>query len=45
MEIGTGIAVCGVWLFAASCALSKTVSAIGLWIGIIAASIVTYVVV
>jgi hypothetical protein len=45
MDIGSGIAICGAWLFAAACALSKTVSSSGLWIGIIVAGIVTAVII
>lgn len=42
MDIGTGIAIAGVWLFPAASALSKTVTGAGFWISIIAASVVTW---
>ena len=44
MDIGSGLAILGVWLFAASCAMSKTVSAEGMVAGIIIAGIVTTVI-
>ena len=42
MEIGTGIAIAGAWIFAGMLGVSKTVSGVGLWVGIIAAAIVTF---
>ena len=42
MDIGTGIAIAGVWLFAASTALSKTVTGTGMWIAMVIAGVVTY---
>ena len=43
MSIGAGIAIAGVWIFAGMLGISKTVSGVGLWVGIIAAVIVTTV--
>jgi hypothetical protein len=45
MTIGAGIAIGCAWLFAGACAMSKTVDGMGLWVGIIAAVIVTAVVI
>jgi len=44
MDLGTGIAIGGVWLFPAACALSKYVYTNGLWISILCAVVVTIVV-
>jgi hypothetical protein len=41
MDIGTGIAVAGVWLVVAAAFLSKNTGSYGVWISIIVASIVT----
>ena len=44
MGIGEGIAIAGVWLFAGACAISKTVTGVGLVLAIIVAGIVTAVI-
>lgn len=44
MGIGTGIAIAGIWLFPAACAMSKTVTGIGFFMGIAIASIATWAV-
>jgi hypothetical protein len=44
MDIGTGIAIAGAWLFAGACALSPTVTSKGFWYGVLVAGIVTGVV-
>jgi len=41
MSIGAGIALAGVWLFAAACALSRTVTASGMILGIVVALVAT----
>lgn len=43
MDIGSGIAIAGVWVFAGMMGVSKYVSAFGLWLGIIAATVITIV--
>lgn len=43
MDIGAGIAIAGVWVFAGMMGMSSTVSADGLWFGIIAATVITFV--
>lgn len=43
MTIGTGIAIAGVWIFAGLVSHSKTTTGIGMWLGIIIASVVTVV--
>lgn len=43
MTLGTGIALAGVWAFAACCAASRAVTNFGMWLGIaiaIAATII-----
>lgn len=37
MTTGTGIALLGIWGFAACCAVSRYVTGVGFWIGVIAA--------
>jgi len=44
MDLGTGIAIGGVWLFPVACALSKNVSNVGMWVAILCAIVVTIVV-
>ena len=44
VDIGTGIAVVGAWIFPAACALSRTVSGIGVLVAIICAFIVTAII-
>ena len=44
MDIGTGIAIAGVWLFPAACALSKTVTSSGVLVSLITAFIVTLII-
>jgi len=44
MSIGDGIAIAGVWLFVGLLGVSKTVTAVGLWLGIICAAIVTAII-
>jgi hypothetical protein len=41
MDIGTGIALAGAWIFPTACALSKTVSGVGMWVAIACAFIFT----
>ena len=41
MDIGSGIAVAGVWVMVGMLGLSKTVTGIGYIVGVIAASLVT----
>ena len=43
MEIGNGIAIAGLWIFVGMLGLSKTVSGMGMWIGLIIAIIMTLV--
>lgn len=43
MGIGAGIAIAGIWVFAGMMGMSRTVSAFGLWLGIIAATVITIV--
>lgn len=43
MDIGTGIAIAGVWLFPSVCAVSKTVKNTGTWISIIVAVLLTII--
>lgn len=43
MEIGTGIAIAGVWIFAGMMGISNTVSSFGLFLGIGCAAVVTLV--
>ena len=45
MDIGTGIAIAGVWIFPSACALSKDVTSIGLYISLAAAAFMTSVLV
>jgi len=45
MDIGTGIAVAGVWLIVSAALVSKNTGSYGVWISIIVASIVTYLLV
>jgi len=41
MDIGTGLAIIGVWLFPVATTLSKTTSGTGWWISVISASLFT----
>lgn len=41
MDLGTGIAIAGAWLFAGMMGMSNTVSSLGAWIGILCAIGVT----
>lgn len=41
MDIGTGIAIAGVWIFAGLMGLSKNVTGIGLIVALICAGVVT----
>lgn len=43
MDIGTGIAIMGVWLFASANALSKNITGNGMIVGIVIAIIFTIV--
>ncbi len=43
MSIGTGIAICGIWLFVGCCAISKSVSSSGFLIAILVAILATLV--
>jgi hypothetical protein len=45
MDIGSGIAVCGVWFFAGACALSKTLGGEWFAVGLIVAIATTAVLV
>lgn len=44
MDIGTGIALAGIWMFPAACALSKTITGLGMFLSIFTAFIATGVV-
>jgi hypothetical protein len=41
MDIGTGIAIAGAWVFVSACALSRTVNSGGFLLGVLAAIFVT----
>ena len=41
MTIGSGIAIAGVWLFPAVCALAPNVTGFGLLVSVLAAGLVT----
>lgn len=41
MDIGTGIAIAGAWVFAAATAIAPNVSGWGMWVGIFCAASVT----
>ncbi len=41
MDVGTGIAIAGIWIFVSSCALSKAVKGGGFLLAIIIATIIT----
>lgn len=41
MDIGTGIAIAGAWLFAGMLGISPNVSSFGMWIGIIISATIT----
>lgn len=42
MSIGAGIAIAGIWLLPAACALSRTVTGAGFWIGCAVAGLATW---
>lgn len=44
MDIGTGIAIAGAWIFAGMLGVSNTITSVGLYVGIGCASIVTLVI-
>lgn len=41
MDIGTGIAIAGVWIFAGLTAHSTSISAMGFWVGTTIAGVAT----
>lgn len=43
MDIGTGIAIAGAWIFAGILGASNTVTSFGMWAGIIIAGCLTIV--
>ena len=42
MDIGTGIAIAGAWICVGMLGLSRTVTAMGFWLGIACAFVVTF---
>lgn len=45
MSIRTGIAILGIWTFAGACAISKYVTGVGLWLGVIVCFLATWLVI
>jgi len=45
MDIGTGLAIAGMWIFAAACAVSRQVSGEGFMLGLMVAIIGTALIV